>query len=254
MLHARRRAHRLPALELPPGHVVHRDQRGHVRRLPAGRPLHPRHGNGTDRCYWRPAITVGACLPAGTGSWTNPPTRAGTTGYDARNQKVSLISRLGSTSTAATTTYDPTHNYQISAFYLPTTSGKEAQDLFGYDTRNRLTTITHQLCMISSGHSCSSTTSTGSTTYAYDDNDNRTTVSESSTGGTATLRAYCYDALNRLTASKATTACTSSPDETYVYDDAGNRTSATVSSSTRTFTYGLNGQLNSCANPTCTMD
>ena len=210
-------------------------------------------GNGTDRCYWKPAITVGACLPADTASWTNPPTQAGTTGYDARNQKISLISRLGSTSTAATTLYDATHNYQISAFYLPTVSGKEAQDLYGYDARNRLTTITHQLCTVSTGHACSATTSTGSTTYAYDDNDNRTTVTESSTGGGATTRTYCYDALNRLTSSKATTACTSSPDETFLYDDAGNRTSTTVSASTRTFTYGTNGQLNACANPTCTI-
>ncbi|MEA2548007.1 MAG: large repetitive protein, partial [Chloroflexota bacterium] len=212
-------------------------------------------GNVTDRCYWKPSITVGSCLAADTVSWTNPPTQAGTSGYDARNQKITLISRLGSSSTVATTTYDPNHNYQISAFYLPTASGKEAQDLYGYDSRHRLASITHQLCTISSGHSCSSTSATGYTAYGYDDNNNRTTVTESSTSGSgsATTRTYCYDALNRLTASKATTACTSSPDETYVYDDAGNRTSATASGSTRTFTYGSDGQLDSCSTPSCTI-
>jgi RHS repeat-associated protein len=210
-------------------------------------------GNATDRCYWKPSITVGSCLPANTVSWTNSPTQAGTSGYDARNQKVTLISRLGSSSTVATTTYDPAHNYQISAFYLPTTSGKEAQDLYGYDSRHRVTLITHQLCTISSGHACSSTAATGSSSYAYDDNNNRTTVTESSTSAAATTRTYCYDALNRLTASKATTACTSSPDETNVYDDAGNRTSATAAGSTRTFTYGSDGQLDSCTVPACTI-
>jgi RHS repeat-associated protein len=210
-------------------------------------------GNVTDRCYWKPSITVGSCLAADTVSWTNPPTQAGTSAYDARNQKITLISRLGSSSTVATTTYDPAHNYQISAFYLPTASGKEAQDLYGYDSRHRLASITHQLCTISSGHSCSATSSTGSSAYVYDDNNNRTTVTESSTSGAATTRTYCYDALNRLTASKATTACTSSPDESYVYDDSGNRTSATAAGTTRTFTYGSDGQLDSCSTPSCTI-
>lgn len=149
--------------------------------------------------HWKPSITVGSCLPANTVSWTNPPTQAGTSAYDARNQRVSLTSRLGSSSDVATTTYDASHNYQISAFYLPTASGKEAQDPYGYDARHRLSTITHQVCTISSGHACSATVPTGYTSYGYD-NDNRTTVTESSTAGSgsAMTRNYCYDALNRL--------------------------------------------------------
>jgi len=211
-------------------------------------------GNITDRCYWKPAITVGACLPADTVSWTNPPTQAATTAYDARNQRIILTSKLGSSAAVATTTYDPNQNYQISAFYLPTASANEAQDLYGYDSRHRLASITHQLCTISSGHACSSTVATGSSSYSYDDNDNRTTVTESSTGGAATTRNYCYDALNRLRAEKTAAACTTtSGDETYTYDDAGNRLTASVSGSTRTFTYGTDGQLDSCTTPTCSI-
>jgi RHS repeat-associated protein len=220
-------------------------------------------GNVTDRCYWKPSITVGACLPADTASWTNPPTQVGTTKSDARNQKVTLISRLGSTSTVATTTYDPAQNYQISAFYLPTHyngSGQrdaEAQDLYHYDNRHRLDEIKHQRCSVTAGtDTCTGTVlDSGYTAYGYDDNDNRTTVTESSTAGlgSATTRSYCHDALNRLTASKATTACTSTPDETNVYDDAGNRTSATASGSTRTFTYDAEGQVSSCATPSCSV-
>ena len=135
-----------------------------------------------------PGSRSGCVWPADTDSWSIPPTQAGTTAYDARNQRISLTTRLGSTATVATTTYDPTHNYQISAFYLPTGSGKEAQDLYTYDARHRLASITHQLCVVSSGHACSTTTPTGSSSYSYDDNDNRTTVTESSTGGTATTR------------------------------------------------------------------
>ena len=40
-------------------------------------------------------------------------------------------------------------------------------------------------------------------------------------------------------------------DETYTYDDAGNRLTATMSGSTRTFTYGTDGQLDTCTSPTC---
>ena len=40
----------------------------------------------------------------------------------------------------------------------------------GYDARHRLTDVTHQVCTISSGHACSSTTTLGSDSYAYDDN------------------------------------------------------------------------------------
>jgi RHS repeat-associated protein len=130
-------------------------------------------------------------------------------------------------------------------------------DLYHYDSRHRLDSITHQSCAVTPGTDiCTGTiTPTGYTAYGYDDNDNRTAVTESSTAGvgSATTRTYCYNALNRLTAEKLTTACTSAPDETYVYDDAGNRTSATVSGSTRTFTYGTDGQLDSCSSPSCTV-
>ena len=218
-------------------------------------------GNITDRCYWKPSITVGACLPADTVSWTNPPTQAGTTGYDARNQRVQLTSRLGSSSAVATTTYDPDHNYQISRFYLPThyngssQRDAEAQDLYHYDVRHRLDSITHQRCAVTAGtDTCTGTiTGTGKSTYGYDDNGNRTSVAESSTDWTLTTRNYCYDPLNRLKAERLTSACTSSPDETYTYDDAGNRKTATVSGTTRSFTYGTDGQLDSCSTPTCTI-
>lgn len=212
-------------------------------------------GNATDRCYWQ-AGTAGPCLAVGTTPWTSPPTQASTTVSDARNQRVSQTSKLGASSSVATTTYDPAHNYQISGFYLPTAAGREAQDRYGYDNRHRLASISHKVCAISERPACSignTLTSTGSSAYGYDDNDNRTTVTESSTAGAATTRTYCYDALNRLTASKLTSTCTSAPDETYVYDDAGNRTSATASGSTRTFTHDGEGQLVSCAVPACTV-
>jgi hypothetical protein len=76
--------------------------------------------------------------------------------------------------------YDPDHGYAVSAVYLPTNidQTREHQSLYGYDSRHRLTSISQQLCTISSGHACSSTSATGSDTYAYDDADNRTRVAE----------------------------------------------------------------------------
>ncbi len=221
---------------------------------------HDPAGNTTDTCYWRPGATVGSCLPADTASWTNAPDQASTVASDARNQRISLTTRLGSASAVATTTYDPAHNYQVSRFYLPThyTSGQrdaEAQDLYAYDSRHRLTSITHQACAVAAGtDTCTgAVTSTGSSSYAYDEGDNRVSATESSTGGTATTRYYCHDGLNRLTAVRAGAACTASPDEAYAYDGAGNRTSATSGGSTRAFSYGADGQLDSCANPACSV-
>lgn len=195
-------------------------------------------GNATDRCYWKPSITVGSCYEVGHGGWTNPPTQVTTSKYDSRNNRI----ELSDSSTGATTTYDPDHNYAIKAFYVPTGSGREHQTLYAYDARHRLTSITHQLCVISSGHSCSSTTATGSDAYSYDDNDNRTTVNESN-GATSSDRRYCHDAQNRLQYRNTGAACSSSAkDETYTYDDAGNRLTAP----SQTFTYNGSGQLTGC--------
>ena len=49
VLRARRRAARVPALELPPGLDLHRDERRPVRRLHAGRAADPRDGQGRGR-------------------------------------------------------------------------------------------------------------------------------------------------------------------------------------------------------------
>jgi RHS repeat-associated protein len=212
-------------------------------------------GNPTDVCYWRPSSTVGACLPADTSSasWPNPPMQARTADYDARNGRTTLITRLGTGSMVSLATYDPDHGYQVSAVYLPTAGGREVQDLYAYDAQHRVTTITHQLCVLSSGHACSATTSMGSSSYAYDADSNRTSVTESSTGGTTTTRTYCYDALDRLTASRATSSCATSPDETYTYDDAGNRLTAATSGSTRSFVHGTDGQLDTGTSPSCSV-
>jgi len=200
-------------------------------------------GNATDRCYWQPGATVGACYPQGTTPWTNPPTQVTTTVYDARNNRIELRDSAAST----TTTYDPANGYQISALYLPTGTGKEHQTLYSYDARHRVLTVTTQLCTISSGHACSSTTATGSDTYAYDDNDNRSQVLEAN-GATSSDRRYCYDGLNRLRARQTGSACTTTTgDETYTYDDPGNRLTAPAS----TYTYdSTTGQLTGCS-PSC---
>lgn len=227
-------------------------------------------GNATDTCYWKPGATVGACMPADTANWANPPTQTSTVLSDARGQRVALTTRLGSSSTVATTTYDPTNNYQISRFYVPThytaagLRDAEAQDLYSYDGRHRLSTITHQWCAVNPGtDTCAGTaTPTGSDTYVYDGNDNRTSVTESAGGGTATTVNYCYDARNQLGSEKAAGSCTdpASSDAIYTYDEAGNRISAgaptalpTPLHGARTFTYNAAGQLTGCTSPSCTV-
>ncbi|HEY3547961.1 MAG TPA: hypothetical protein VGK17_17960, partial [Propionicimonas sp.] len=207
-------------------------------------------GNATDRCYWKPGISVGACNPVGTTPWTNPPTSSTTTTYDARNNRRSLADAATNT----TTVYDPDHNYLPAAFYVPTGSGKELQTLYEYDSRHRLddpaTTqipgIRHQLCVLDTvtpdPHDCSSTVAAGSDTYLYDDNDNRTSVQEAN-GSTSSDRRYCYDGLDRLRARNTASGCTlTSGDETYTYDDAGNRLTAPGA----TATYDAEGQLATC--------
>ncbi|MHB8891445.1 MAG: RHS repeat-associated core domain-containing protein, partial [Candidatus Limnocylindrales bacterium] len=202
------------------------------------RTTHDPAGNAADRCYWKPGMSVGACNPVGTTPWANPPTSVTTTTYDARNNRRSLADAATNT----TTVYDPDHNYQPAAFYLPTASGKEFQTLYGYDGQHRLTGITHQVCTISSGHACSSTVAAGSDTYAYDDNDNRTQVAESN-GSASSDRRYCYDGLDRLRARNTGSGCTTtSGDETYTYDDAGNRLTGPGVSAT----YDAEGQLATC--------
>ncbi len=112
----------------------------------------------------------------GTAGWSNPPTNSTTTRWDARNGRIGLTDSASN----RTTVYDPDQAYQVSAVYLPTIADgtKEHQSLYGYDTRHRLISITHQLCSITTGHDCPSPTATGSDTYAYDDADNRTRVAE----------------------------------------------------------------------------
>jgi len=202
-------------------------------------------GSVTDRCYWKPSISVGSCLEVGHAGWTNPPTSSTTTTYDARSQRIALAD----SATNATTTYDPDHNYQPAAFYLPTAGGQELQSLYGYDSRHRLATISHQLCVVSAGHACSSTTAAGSDAYAYDDNDNRTTVTESN-GSASSDRRYCYDARNLVIFRDTADPCgDGTNDESYTYDDTGNRLTAAG----RSFTYSAEGQLSSCTTPTCTV-
>jgi RHS repeat-associated protein len=215
-------------------------------------------GNSTDRCVWTAGLTVGACLASGTTPWTNPPATAASTAYDARNQRLSLT--IGTTSgTISTTTYNPAAGYQVAATYLPTGTGKEYQTLYSYDVRQRLSGITNQLCVISSGHSCSSTTALGSDVYAYDDNDSRTQVNESN-GATSANRYYCYDAANRLLYRNTGAACSSSAkDESNTYDATGNRTQTLSGGTTTNFAYDANGQLckvgaTSCTSPNVTYD
>lgn len=210
-------------------------------------------GNAANHCYWA-TTPDDDCLPVGS-SFTNPPTRHTTTTYDARNQRITLLDAA----TNATTTYDPDHNYQVKAIYIPTAGGKEHQSLYAYDGRHRLATITHQLCTISSGHSCSATTATGSDAYAYDTNDNRAQVNESN-GATSVDRRYCYDAHNRLQYRNTAAACSSSAkDESYVYDAAGNRMQSSVGGVTTDFAYDAEGQLckvgaTMCGTPNVTYD
>ncbi len=211
-------------------------------------------GNPTDRCYWKSGITVGECLAEGSGGWSNPPTQVTTTTYDARNNRIELRDSVLGTAT----TYDADHNYAIKAFYVKTSGGREHQTLYLYDDRHRPTSITHQLCVVSSGHSCSSTTATGSDSYSYDDNDNRTTVGESN-GGTSSTHHYCYDALNRLITRKTAANCSGTTNESYTYNAAGNRTQMVVGGVTTNFAYNAKGQLckvgaTTCGTPNVTYD
>jgi RHS repeat-associated protein len=197
-------------------------------------------GNPIDRCTWASGASVGDCLAVGTTGWTNPPTNSTTSRWDARNGRIGLTDFASN----RTTVYAPDHGYAVSAVYLPTDADqtKEHQSLYGYDNRHRLTSITHQLCTISSGHACSTTTATGSDAYAYDDNDNRSQVNENNGSAAADYR-YCHDALDQLTARRTGAVCTSSPDETYVFDDAANRTQAVEAGTTRNFAYTSEGLL-----------
>jgi RHS repeat-associated protein len=194
-------------------------------------------GNAVDVCRWEDGVTLGACLPAGTSPWTNPPTHSTSAAWDALNQRISVDDGTNGAAFA----YDPDHNYQLAASYVPTASGKELQTLYGYDERHRVISVAHRLCTISSGHSCSATVDLGSSTYQYDDVDNVTQVIESATGaGSPPTRNYCYDARNQLVARNTNATCTAtSGDETYAYDVVGNRTSAAGTS----FTYNAEGQV-----------
>ncbi len=125
----------------------------------------------------------------------------------------------------------------------------KVQTLFTYDSRHRLAdfgghvAITQQLCVISSGHSCSSTTTLATDSHAYDENDNRTQVSENN-GATSSDRRYCYDALNQLVYRNTGAACSSGAnDEVWTYDDAGNRLSAKTGGVTTNFAYTAEGLL-----------
>ena len=195
-------------------------------------------GNTADVCRWEAGATVGACLPAGTTPWTNPPTQVASSAWDARNQRVSLTDGT----TGATTTYDPDHNYQVNWVYVPTGSGREHQTHFDYDGRHRVTSITQQLCVISSGHACNSTSATGSDTYTYDTTDNRTRVNESN-GAASSDRYYCYDARGQLTVVGSVANCSTTL-ETGTYDAAGNRTDWTINGGQRVRSaYDSEGQL-----------
>ena len=207
-------------------------------------------GNTADRCFWKPAIAAGSCLPVGTAPWTNPPTQSTTTTSDARNKRIGLVDSV----TTQTTVYDADHGYLVKAIYLPTLADltKELQSLFGYDDRHRLIEVKHQVCTVSTGHSCSSTSAIGETDYAYDDNDNRTQVVESN-GAATTDRRYCYDALDRLQYRNTAAACNAAAkDESYVYDDTGNRTQTVVGGVTTNFAFNAEGQLCKVGSMTCT--
>jgi hypothetical protein len=57
---------------------------------------------------------------------------------------------------------------------------------------------------------------------------------------------YCYDAHNRVVATRSAAGCSAGLLEAYTYDDAGNRLTA----GTVTFSYDATGQLTGCA-PSC---
>ena len=178
------------------------------------------------------------------------PTQSTTTTSDARNERIGLVDSV----TNQTTVYDPDHVYLVKAIYLPTLADltKEQQSLFGYDDRHRLVEVKHQVCTVSTGHSCSATSAIGETDYAYDDNDNRTQVVENN-GAATTDRRYCYDAVDRLQYRNTAAACGSAAkDESYAYDDTGNRTQTVVGAVTTNFGYNATGQLCATGATTCT--
>lgn len=197
-------------------------------------------GNELDRCYWKPGITAGACLPVGTTPWSDPPTQVTSAAYDARNERISLTDAAA----GSTTTYDPDHNYALKALYRTTASGREHQSLHAYDVRHRLTDMTFQTCTATSAHACTDTpVTTGSDTYVYDDNDNRSQVAENN-GAASSDRRYCYDARNQLTFRNSGAACSSSAnDEAWTYDAAGNRLTSTSGGITTNFAYDATGRL-----------
>ena len=197
-------------------------------------------GGATDRCLWSAAPTD-PCMSAGS-TFNNPqPTQVTTTTYDGRNKRISLRDAVANT----TTTYDPNHNYQLWAVYLPTGGTREHQTVFAYDARHRLTTLTQMLCATADHPQCTGAnilTTTASDTYGYDDNDNKNAVTEAN--GAATLvRGYCLDAVERVTSTRDTAGCAGTSLEAYTYDDSGNRTAA----GSTTFTYDAQGQLATCS-------
>ena len=197
-------------------------------------------GNATDHCRWDAGATVGTCLAVGTTPWTNPPAAATSTSYDARNQRISVTDAA----TSQTTTYDPDHDYRPAAVYTPLGAGVELQTLNTYDARHRLLGVLTQRCVVSTGHACTSTTSLGTSAYAYDGNDNVTSVSEARDGGTAVQRSYCYDPRNQLQYRNTGAACSAAAkDETYTFDAAGNRLSAVTGAGSQAWTYSPDGQV-----------
>ncbi len=214
-------------------------------------------GNAADRCFWRSG-SGDVCKAVGSSWSVDDPDQVTTTGYDARNQRISL--RNGATN--GETLYDPDHNYQVAAIYTPTSDGREHQTLFEYDARHRLAgegvddpAVTVQVCTADTDHDCTDTATVVATDiYAYDDNDNRTRVEEFN--GTASAdRRYCYDAVDRLIYRNTDAACsTSAKDETYAFDDAGNRTSMVVGGVTTGFTYDAQGRLTAAGGEPITYD
>jgi RHS repeat-associated protein len=192
-------------------------------------------GNSVDRCSWAAdGPGIGDCLAVGSAGWTDPPTSSTSTRWDARNGRIGLTDAA----TNRTTVYDPEHAYQTSATYLPTIADqtREHQSLYDYDERHRLVSITHQLCTVSSGHACSSTSATGSVAYEYDEADSRSRVTEANGSASSDYR-YCHDARGQLTGRGSTTSCTTSNVENFAFDDAGNRTQAVEGGVTRNFAY-----------------
>jgi RHS repeat-associated protein len=203
-------------------------------------------GNETDRCTWAASPTEW-CHKADDATWASPvPITRSSSIYDARNQRIGLF-----VPGEGETTYDPTADYQVQGVFLPLGTGtRERQTIHGYDSRDRLVTITVYVCTAKERPFCTGAeiaSSSVTDTYEYDDAGNRTKVVEDNGSGALT-RYYCYDARNQLTSvSTSSATCASGVVETYAYDDAGNRTAA----GSRTFTYTAAGQLGSCSSTAC---